>query len=143
MSAVRVERMQIAVTDGTPEMTWAQAHDPDPTLDYTLGFMKCRIDLNFIRQGKDIPLVAVAGKAPDRTGLLICSSDAPIKAGDRIVAIPNEYGETPIVGTFDIKAIPDQAIDWSGAHHLEVQIVETNQALAGLWPDDVDDEEGP
>lgn len=143
MSAVRVERMQLVVTDGTPEMSWAQATDPDPTVNFALGFLKCRIDLNFIRQGKDIPLVAVAGKAPDRTGLLLCASDAPIKAGDRIVTIPNEYGEMPIVGTFDIKAIPDQAIDWAGAHHIEVQIVETNQSFVGVWPDDENDEEGP
>lgn len=141
-SAVRVERMALTVVDGRPTMDWAQATDPDVEINRQLQYTKCRLDLNFVRPGKDIPQAVNAGKAPDRIGVGFFSPSAPIKAGDRIVAIPSDSGFIVVPGTFSIKVIPDVAQDYSEGHHIEVQIVETNQQLDDLFPDD-DDEDLP
>lgn len=143
-SAVRVERLQLVVTDGIPAMQYVQATDPDPALNDMLQFLKCRLDMNFVREGKDAIPAPVAGRAPDRVGVLFTYAYAPLKAGDRLVAIPNEQGRTPVDGTFEIRTIPDKAIDYSDAHHIEVQIIETGQELdSNNWPaeEPLDDEE--
>lgn len=142
-SAVRVERLQLVVTDGMPSMNYAQATDEDPAVDDMLKFLKCRLDMNFIREGKDLPPAPVAGKAPDRIGVMLTFPDAPIRAGDRIVAIENEQGKIPVAGTFEIRPKPDEVIGFSDRHHIEVQIIETNQELDDEWPseDPLPDEE--
>lgn len=141
-SAVKVERLQLTVTDGTPVMDYAQAEDDDPAVDDMLHFLKCRLDMNFIREGKDLLPAPVAGKAPDRIGVMFTFPDAPIKAGDRIVAIENEQGKIPVAGNFEIRAIPDEAVDFSDRHHIEVQIIEANQELEGQWPTEDPIEDG-
>jgi hypothetical protein len=146
-SAVRVERLQLQVVGGQAVMDYAQATDPDPALNAMLQFLKCRLDMNFIRQGKDIPPAPVAGRAPDRIGIMFTFPYAPIKAGDRIIAIPNEQNKIPVKGTFEIRPIPDEAVGFSDQHHIEVQITETGQELtSGNWPSEEpieDDEEEP
>ena len=132
-SAVRIERLSLTAHDGVATMDWTTVPGGE--------FVKCRLDLNFLRPGKDIAPAPVAGKAPDRIGLMFCSQYAPIEAGDRIVTIPNEAGETPVSGTFEIRVIPDVVVGYSSSHHLEIQILETNQALDGRWPTDDEDEE--
>ena len=38
-------------------------------------------------------------------------------------------------GTFEIRVIPDEAQDFAKTHHLEVQVIETNQNLTlENWP---------
>lgn len=143
-SAVRVERLQLEVTDGAASMTWQQATDPDSALNSMLAYLKCRLDMNFVRQGKDIPMAPVAGKAPDRIGVMFTYPYAPIKAGDRIVTIDNEQNEQPVKGTFEIRAIPDEAVGFTSRHHIEVQVVETTQDLdGGEWPAEDPIEVGP
>lgn len=134
ISAVRVDRLQLSVTDGRPSMTWM------PSPEKGAGFLKCRLDLTFVRPGKDQPAAENAGRAPDRVGVMFCGPYSPIKAGDRIVAIPNEYGQTPVQGTFEIRVIPDLALNYNSAHHIEVQILETNQTLLDRFPDDDDED---
>lgn len=139
-SAFRVEEMTLTVLDGQAQMTWAQAVNSDPALNTMLTFLKGRMDLNFVRPGKDIAPAPVAGRAPDRIGVFFTYSYAPIKAGQRLVSIPNEYGAEPVKGTFDIRVIPDEALDYSDAHHLEVQVLEVNQHLdLSNWPSDEDE----
>ena len=134
-SVVRVERLQLVTTDGVAEMDWAQATDPDPNAAEMLKYLECRLDMNFLRPGKDILPAPEAGKAPDRIGIMFTYPYAPIKAGDRIVAIPNREGKTPVRGTFEIRVMPDEAIDFSDQHHIEVQIIESNQNLSkDNWP---------
>jgi hypothetical protein len=133
-SVFRVERMQLTVSDGQATMDWAQAHDDDPQLDWMLANLKGRLDLLFTRPGKDAPPAVEAGRAQDRMGILFTYGYAPIKAGDRLVAIPDARGRIEVDGTFDIRAIPDKAIDYSSAHHIEVQVFETNQQLTDIWP---------
>ena len=134
-SAVRVERMQLTVDNGRATMGWSQATDDDPALNDMLQFLKCRLDMNFLREGKDVLPAQVAGRAPDRVGVMFTYAYAPIKAGDRIIAIPNERGEIPVAGTFDLKVKPDEAVAFSSIHHMEVQIIEVGQELTPEeWP---------
>lgn len=137
ISRARVEQQDYTVVDGQPTVTWAQATDPDPDLTRRLKYLPCRLDLTFLRPGKDVVAPVNAGRAPDRIGVLFCAPTTPIRAGQRIVMIPSPNGTTPVQGTFEIRQIPDLALGMAGAHHLEVQVIETNQELAGRWPDDV------
>lgn len=138
-SVVRVEELKLVVTDGVSSMTWVQATDPDQQMNWMLSYLKCRLDMTFLRPGKDVTPAQEAGRATDRIGVLFTYPYAPIKAGQRIVAIPNARGKIPVPGTFGIEMIPDKAQDYSDAHHIEVQIHETNQSLVGEWPGDGDE----
>lgn len=139
-SVVRVERLQLSQQNGRAVMSWTQASDPDPSANQLLSYLPCRLDMNFLRPGKDVAPQPVQGRAPDRLGVMFTYSYAPIKAGDRIVAIPNGRGQIPVSGTFEIRVIPDEAQDYFGSHHIEVQIVETNQKLTeGNWPSNEED----
>lgn len=127
-SRVRVEEMKMTRdTAGHAVMDWAQATDPDPEKQALLESLPCRIDLNFLRPGKDQPAAPAAGVKPDRIGVMFTYPYAPIKAGQRIVTIPDALGREPVHGTFDLRVPPDEAIDYSQRHHLEVQVVETTQ----------------
>lgn len=88
-----------------------------------------RLDPLFLRPGKDIPTPSQAGRAPDRVGVMFASVSAGFMAEDVIVAIPNDVGVIPVPGTFQILTIPDIAVGYAAPHHMEVQIVETAQAL--------------
>jgi len=134
-SVVKVQRLQMSNAGGRVMMTWQDATDPDEQVQALLSYLPCRLDLNFVRPGKDQPPAVNAGRAPDRIGVMFTYPYAPIKAGDRVVAIPNAMGDIPVEGTFEIRVIPDKAIDYSSAHHIEVQVLETNQNLANVFPD--------
>jgi hypothetical protein len=94
------------------------------------GQMLCRLDLQFTRPGKDVPMPLVAGRAPDRVGLLYFDAVPDtngrllVKSGDRIVMVSG-----PVYGTFQLNQIPEVAQDFIGAHHIETQVVEVSQAL--------------
>lgn len=137
ISRARVEQQDYTVINGQPTVTWAQASDPDPDLSAVLRYLPCRVDLTFLRPGKDVLAPMNAGRAPDRVGVLFCAPNVPIRAGQRLVMIPSPNGLIPIKGTFEIRQIPDLAVGMGGGHHQEVQVIETNQELAGRWPDDV------
>lgn len=105
----------------------------DTVVDYYLntpGLLQCRLDLTFLRPGKDQPAPVVAGRAPDRVG--VCYFDltadaegAPlVRAGDRLKCV-----QGPIFGTFEVRLIPDVAQSLIGAHHAETQVVEVSQML--------------
>ena len=114
-SIVKVQRLTKTSVDGMVETDWADQVAP-------LNAFKCRLDLNFLRPGKDAPPAYEAGVAPDRVGIMFCSASLPLRAGDRIVALAG-----PVQGIFDINSIPDIAIDYASGHHIEVQIVESVQ----------------
>lgn len=125
-STVRIERLSLSTVDGRPVSTW----NPVPGGEA----VRCRLDLNFMRQGKDTPPAPVAGRAPDRIGLMFYRLGAPLKAGDRIVAVPNGDGTLPVQGTFEIRAMPDPVVGFAALHHAEVQIIEVTQDLDDVWP---------
>jgi hypothetical protein len=101
----------------------------DPILNQP-GLLGCRLDLTFIRPGKDQPAPIVAGRAPDRVGvcyfdLTADANGAPlVKAGDRLHCVSG-----PIFGTFELRLVPDVAQDLLGAHHIETQVIEVSQML--------------
>lgn len=128
-SVVKTRRLLSSQVDGLVTNSWT-----DVTTD-GLGYVKCRIDLNFIRPGKDEPAPINAGGAQDRYGILFCSASIPFKAGDRVECIANVRGAFPVEGTFEIRSIPDKAIDFSSAHHIEVLVFEIPQDLEETdWP---------
>lgn len=119
-SKVKVQRLQLTVEDGrTATHTWVDQEGK-------LASVPCRLDLLFVRPGKDVLPAYEAGVAPSRMGIMFCGANIPLQAGDKIVTISG-----PIDGVFDIRSIPDRAQDFKSAHHIEVQIVETNQTLEG------------
>lgn len=118
ISTGHIERLSRTMVNGAAQMTWSPVSDPQ------LQNIKCRLDLNFLRPGKDAPAPYEAGKAPDRIGLMFCDI-LPIRAGDRFVA-----DSGPVMGTFEIHSNPDTTITMRPTgHHMEIQIVETNQNL--------------
>ena len=119
-SLVKAQKLQTTVVDGVAVTSWTDLPSP-------LDSFKCRLDLNFLRPGKDAPPAYEAGVAPDRVGIMFCSAALPLKAGHRIVTISG-----PVSGTFDIRMVPDIAVDYDSAHHIEVQIVETPQSLSNF-----------
>jgi hypothetical protein len=126
-SVVRCERPTTQQVKGMPTATWQTVPGGDR--------LRCRLDMNFLRPGKDVPPAVEAGKAPDRIGLLFCGVDHPLRAGDRVVAIANDVGQIPVPGTFEIRTIPDVVQGFSWSHHVEIQVIETNQQNI-VWPDD-------
>lgn len=130
-SMVKVYRIKMKVTGGTPTLTWIQVPDViDPYVDIP-GQMMCRLDLGFIRQN-DPPMPVAAGRAPDRMGTVFYdvalnpSTGTPfVLAGDRLYCIAG-----PIMGTFEIRTIPTAATGFGGAHHIECQVFEVAQSIA-------------
>lgn len=117
-------------TGGGMTFTWpAVTTVVDPVLNQA-GLLQCRLDLTFVRPGKDQPAPIVAGRAPDRIG--VCYFDLAtdvngiplVVAGDRLRCV-----QGPIFGTFEIRPVPDVAQGLTGAHHVEVQVVEVSQML--------------
>lgn len=131
-SLVQVLRLKHKITNGTPTLTWHVLTDViDPLVDIP-GQMMCLLDLGFIRRG-DLPMPLVAGRAPDRTGVLffdaVLNPDTGasfVLAGDRLNCLAG-----PVVGTFEIRAIPTAAIGMGGVvDHIEVQVFEVAQSIA-------------
>ena len=130
-SICQVQRLA-AVMDagGGASLTWNDvATVVDPVYGQP-GLLQCRLDLTFLRPGKDQPMPLVAGRAPDRTG--VCYFDLAtdldniplVVSGDRLVCVSG-----PIFGTFELRTIPDVAQSLTGAHHVETQVVEVSQML--------------
>lgn len=126
-SRVRVERPTTSKVGGRSQTKWSAVAG--------LESVPCRLDLQLMRLG-DIQPAVVAGKAPDRSGVLFCADTVPLKAGDRLVTVPGPGGNLPVEGVFEIRSIPDRISGYSITHHIEVQIWETNRDLDSLWPNE-------
>lgn len=105
-----------------------------PMMDYVdlpapMNYVRCRLDMNFVRPGKFEPPAISAGRAPDRVGVMFLDPWVPLHAGHRVVAIKG-----PVTGTFDLKNNPDMTVAFSKAHHQEVEIIETSQDTSN-YPD--------
>jgi hypothetical protein len=129
--ATRAEVLRLSgeTEDGTPTMSWVKVPS---IVDLQLGRpgeLLCRLDLSFQRPGKDQPMPVVAGRAPDRVGVMFYSTGCDVLAGDRIRAVTG-----PITGTFEIRIIPDPAQGFSICHHMEVQIVEVATNTQDTFP---------
>lgn len=118
-----VLRLNLEMTNGKPSQSWQKVEVIiDPYLNVP-GELMCRIDLAFQRPGKDLPMPVVAGRVPDRVGLMFYDVTDEILAGDRIRCLSG-----PVSGTFEMRVRADPALGYGvQAHHLEVQVVEVAQ----------------
>jgi len=126
---VEVLELSGGLVHGTPTLTWSVINDsPDPVLGIP-GQMMCRIALGVVRPGKDAPMAIVAGRAPDRVGVMYFDPTDAVRSGQRIRII-----DGPFLGTFEIRAMPDVAVMGTTAHHMEVQLIEVAQQRGGAFP---------
>lgn len=122
-STVEILESVTDVVDGARVQTWNKSTASfDPFC--SAGEMKCRLDLIFMRPGKDAPAPVQAGRTPDRTGVMYCNNTPSLKGGQIIRVIKG-----PFTGaSFLIKMRPDEAQNFQGTHHIEVQVNEVAQA---------------
>jgi hypothetical protein len=85
--------------------------------------VRCRVDLSFLRAGKDQGWTPEAGRSSDRTGVAFFLTGANILPGDRILM---KKGPT---GTFLLEGTLDEVQDGLKTHHLEVGVTEVAKAL--------------
>jgi len=119
------------VANGVPTLTWSELTSViDPYVDIP-GRMMCRLELGFIRR-TDMPMPIMAGAAPQRQGTaffdaaLDPDTGAPfVLAGDRLHCLAG-----PVMGTFEIRSVPQAAIGFTGAHHTEVNCWEVAKSIA-------------
>lgn len=123
---VEVYENTISVTGGSMKTSWQKITQMIDPLHGVPGEMKCRIDFGYMRPGKDAPSPLVAGRAPDRVGVMAFDPTPYVKAGQRIKLI-----NTPISGVFELKANPDPAVGFEEIDHLEVQVIEVSQSAGG------------
>jgi hypothetical protein len=83
--------------------------------------LRCYLDLNYIRQGKDPQWSPEAGRATERSGVWFGEAGAPIRFGDRIKMLSGP------LGTFEVASAIDES--WTPAlmHHLEIGVQEVAQ----------------
>lgn len=87
--------------------------------------VRCRLDLQFIRSGRDPQWTPEAGRVEDRTGVAFFLSDANVKPGDRI-----QVTRGP-AGTFQVEGNVDQVFGRRGRiHHLECGVKEVPGPVA-------------
>lgn len=86
--------------------------------------VKCFLDLNFIRRGKDPVWTPEAGRASDRSGVLFVHGNAPARSGMRVRM---SFGPS---GTFLIEGAVDEAWRPTSRHHLEVGVVEVPSQIS-------------
>lgn len=121
-STVEILEAVTDVVDGARVQSWAKSTaNFDPSCGP--GEMKCRLDLIFLRVGKDAPAPIVAGRTPDRTGVMYCSYTPNLQSGHIMRVVSG-----PFTGAyFLLKLRPDEAQGFGSTHHIEVQIFEVNQ----------------
>lgn len=124
-SRVEVYRPYDELVDGLAQLTWQKVKViVDPAMSVP-GELLCRIDLSYQRPGKDQPMPLVAGRAPDRVGLLFCDRTDELRAGDRLHCI-----DGPVQGTFELRVMPDPIAGYGPAvHHMEAQVVEVSNNM--------------
>lgn len=102
---------RITDNDGSPVARYVKVNDLP---------IRCRIDLNFVRQGKDSLWNATAARPDDRTGVMFFLPNQTLRDGMRaeIVRGPS--------GIFQFKGAIDEAWDHRRLHHFEVGVVEVS-----------------
>lgn len=118
-SVVKVNELKLTPVGSRMLMKWVPVEG--------LQYFRCRLDLQFLRPGKDTPQAVVAGAIPDRQGIMFCDTTPLLKAGMQIVTIPDSRNLEVVKGIFEIKEMPDVALDYATAHHIEVKVIETVQ----------------
>jgi hypothetical protein len=100
--------------NGVPSSTWVEVATA----------VRCFLDLNFLRKGKDPMWTPEAGRPGDRSGVCFLADSAPIKSGMRIKMTK---GPT---GTFLIEGAVDEAWQPTKRHHFEVGVIEVPKQIS-------------
>lgn len=113
------------------ELLRLDATDLDGVADYgwvtTATDVACRVDLSFMRKGKDAGWVAEAGRSNDRRGVLFIGPDIDLKPGDRVIV----RSRSRHIGTFECDGAFDTVHDRHGdVHHVEAGVTEVATAFA-------------
>jgi len=103
-----IKRQQEVIKNGMPIYVWATVATD----------VKCFLDLNFIRNGKDPVWTPEAGRPADRSGVGFFLGTAKIKNADRV-----EMTRGPS-GTFSLEMAVDEAWKPKRLHHKEVSVKE-------------------
>jgi hypothetical protein len=107
-------RLEVANVAGAPDVSWKTVAKD----------VRLRMDLNFLRPGKDSGWVPEAGRSPDRSGVAFFLTSADVRSGDRIKMTK---GPT---GTFLVDGAVDDPTDRTGEpHHIECGVTEVAKAL--------------
>lgn len=114
-----VMRLTESFVNGIPTHTWTDVATN----------VRCFVDLNFVRLGKDPTWTPEAGRPSDRSGVAFFLGSAPIKNGDRIKMTKGPSG------TFSLEAAIDEAWRPSAKHHLEISVKEVPKQLAAGYND--------
>lgn len=112
--------VQIPLLDENGDPVLDGSGQPE-TQDLTV---RCFLDLNFIRKGKDPMWTAEAGRPADRSGVLFLTGTDDVRSADRIKMTKGPSG------TFQIEGAIDEAWRPTDKHHTEVGVQEVAQALA-------------
>lgn len=110
-------RLVETAQDGSPVFEWQPITQADGTTQ-----VRCFLDLNFIRRGKDPIWTPEAGRPSDRSGVLFITT--PVKSGDRIQMVKGP------AGMFEIQGAVDEAWTPSAQHHLEIGVKEVAVQIA-------------
>ena len=106
--------LQEGFVNGVPTMRWEEVATN----------VKCFMDLNFLRKGKDPMWTAEAGRPSDRTGVCFVEGGAPVKSGMRLKMTK---GPT---GTFLVEGAVDEAWQPTKRHHLEIGVTEVPSQIS-------------
>lgn len=110
-SILRLE--DVGRSDGTSSFLW------NPVITN----LKVKVDLGFLRTGRDNSLTIEAGRTPDRTGTAFFAGNPDVRGADRI-----KITEGALLGMeFDIDIAPDLIQDSFAVHHLEAAVKEVTQ----------------
>jgi hypothetical protein len=103
-----VKRLETTFVKGVAQTTWVTK----------TSNVKCFLDLNFIRKGKDPMWTPEAGRISDRSGVLFLAANANLVPGDRIEMVKGPSG------TFTLEGALDEAWRPTSLHHYEIGVVE-------------------
>lgn len=112
---VTIKRSETTIVDGVESFGWVTVASGVP----------CRMDLQFIRSGRDPQWTPEAGRMEDRTGVGFFLADAPVRTGDRVIVTRGPSG------TFLLEGSIDEVQGRHGrTHHIEVGVKEVPGPVA-------------
>lgn len=115
-SRVKVWRPKVTTQDGILTTSWVSVSGLDE--------VRCRLEVNFYRPGKDVMLPVQAGRAPDRVGVYWVDPGTDFRPGDHLECVSG-----PVEGFWRVGTKPDVALSMSSLHHLEGQVVEVHSSI--------------
>lgn len=109
--------------NGAANYNWVDSTDIIDPYWGVAGQMKCRLDVLYLQAGIAAPMPAEMGSVTPRQGTVfydIPTNQKFVRAGDHLKVIDGAYKGS----RFEIKAIPQEALDYFGPCHMEAHFVE-------------------